>query len=145
MDWLEEVVALSMERGEESLQDPGLAPRAVPLYHAARNLVLTQAFARLSNLYRKTEAILSKTTSSVDPIYNTALARLQSLVSAPWSQQVIAAEAMKFDFQFLSTDYTFWRKVISQKALNGQQALAPTNTVVNHDHEQYYSVFSIQI
>ena len=106
--------------------------------------MLTQAFARLSNLYRKTEAILSKTTSSEDPTYNTALARLQSLVSAPWSQQVIAAEAMKFDFQFLSTVYTFWRKVISQKALNGQQALAPTNTVVNHDHEQY-SVFSIQI
>ena len=78
--------------------------------------MLGQAFKRMASLNAKTEAILIRTTSSEDPAYNTALSKLHDLVAAPWSQQVIAAEAMKFDFQFLGTVYTFWRKVISQRA-----------------------------
>ena len=116
LTWLEGVVAASKARGEDFLQDPGLAPRAVPLYHAARNSVLAAAFERLAGLHRKTEAILSRTGTSEDAAYNTALARLQELVAAPWSQQVIAAEAMAFHFTFLATVYTFWRKVISSRA-----------------------------
>ena len=116
--WLQGVVRESQRRGEEFLQGGAdLAPRAVSLYHAARNSVLGQAFKRMASLNAKTEAILIRTTSSEDPAYNTALSKLHDLVAAPWSQQVIAAEAMKFDFQFLGTVYTFWRKVISQRAI----------------------------
>ena len=116
LSWLREVVVTSQGRDEEFLQDPCLAPQVVPLYHTARNTVLKQALERMTSLLRKTEAILGRTTNSEDPSYNSALAKLQSLVAAPWSQQVIAVEAMKFDFQFLGTIYSFWRKVIASRA-----------------------------
>ena len=116
MSWLEGVVAASCQRGEEFLHDPSLAPRAVPLYHSARNLVLQQTFERMTTIAKKSGAILTRTSNSEDQSYNTALAKLQSLVAAPWTQQVIAAEAMKFDFQFLGTVHTFWKKVISSRA-----------------------------
>merc|ERR1719150_3091881 len=47
MTWLEGVTTASCKRGEEFLHDPSLAPRAVPLYHSARNLVLQQTFERM--------------------------------------------------------------------------------------------------
>ena len=116
MTWLEGVTTASCKRGEEFLHDPSLAPRAVPLYHSARNLVLQQTFERMTTIAKKSDAILTRTSNSEDQSYNLALAKLQSLVAAPWTQQVTAAEAMKFDFQFLGTVHTFWKRVISSRA-----------------------------
>ena len=87
----------------------------VRLYHSIRNLLLGEAFSRLTSLYSKTEHILNTIDATEDAMYNAAIVRLNSLVTAPWNQQIIAAEAMKFDFDFLNHVYNFWKKVIAKR------------------------------
>ena len=58
----------------------------------------------------------TSTETTDDIIYNVSIVRLKTLISAPWNQQVIAAEAMKYDFDFLGHVYSFWKKVISQRS-----------------------------
>jgi len=77
--------------------------------------VLFQAFTKLDALYKKIENILTSTETTDDIIYNVSIVRLKTLISAPWNQQVIAAEAMKYDFDFLGHVYSFWKKVITQR------------------------------
>eukprot|EP00092_Neocalanus_flemingeri_P047278 GFUD01053538.1.p1 GENE.GFUD01053538.1~~GFUD01053538.1.p1 ORF type:complete len:696 (-),score=198.14 GFUD01053538.1:62-2122(-) len=117
LEYLEMVTNNSVEEGDEFLQDESITPKIVKLYHATRNIVLFQAFSKLGALYKKIENILTSTETTDDIIYNVALVRLKTLISAPWNQQVIAAEAMKYDFDFLGHVYSFWKKVISQRSL----------------------------
>lgn len=115
-EYLEMVTNNSVEEGDEFLQDEAITPKIVKLYHATRNIVLFQAFSKLDALYKKIEDILTSTETTDDIIYNVSIVRLKTLISAPWNQQVIAAEAMKYDFDFLGHVYTFWKKVISQRS-----------------------------
>ena len=50
-----------------------------------------------------------------DEVYNEAVTSLRTLVTSPWSQQVLAAEAMSFDFEFLHHVYNFWKRVIAKR------------------------------
>ena len=114
-EYFEMVTNNSEEEGDEFLQDEAITPRIVRLYHTTRNIVLSEAFSKLESLYKKIEKILTSTESTDDLAYNVAIVRLKTLISAPWNQQVIAAEAMQFDFDFLHQVYTFWKKVICQR------------------------------
>jgi len=114
-EYLEMVTNNSVEEGDEFLQDESITPKIVKLYHATRNIVLFQAFTKLDALYKKIENILTSTETTDDIIYNVSIVRLKTLISAPWNQQVIAAEAMKYDFDFLGHVYSFWKKVITQR------------------------------
>ena len=114
-NYFETISKSASENGDEFLQDESVTSRVVKLYHTARNLVLTEAFTRLASLYSKIDHIIGSVETTDDVVYNVAVAKFKSLVSSPWNQQVIAAEAMKFDFEFLNEVYTFWKKVIARR------------------------------
>ena len=58
LEYYEATTLHSVRCGDEFLQNAELAPRMVTLYHAVRNLVLGEAFSRLTSLYSKVEHIL---------------------------------------------------------------------------------------
>ena len=58
LEYYEATTLHSVRCGDEFLQDAELAPRMVTLYHSVRNLVLGEAFSRLTSLYSKVEHIL---------------------------------------------------------------------------------------
>jgi len=126
LEYLEMVTNNSVEEGDEFLQDESITPKIVKLYHATRNIVLFQAFSKLGALYKKIENILTSTETTDDIIYNVSLVRLKTLIAAPWNQQVIAAEAMKYDFDFLGHVYSFWKKVISQRSSKPEKKVKKT-------------------
>ena len=113
--YFEKISLSASDSGSEFLQDASVTSRVVRLYHTARNLVLSEAFARLGSLYTKIDHIIESVETTEDVGYNVAVARFKTLISAPWNQQVIAAEAMKFDFDFLNEVYTFWKRVIARR------------------------------
>jgi len=115
IEFFETAMKQSVEAGEEFLQDETRTPRMVKLYHSIRNLILNEAFTKLTSLYTKTEHIINGFESAEDQVYNVSVTKLKSLVTAPWNQQVIAAEAMKFEFDFINNVYTFWRRVIAKR------------------------------
>ena len=115
LEYFETVTKNSVKSGDEFVQDEAITPQMVRLYHSIRNLLLGEAFSRLTSLYSKTEHILNTIDATEDAMYNAAIVRLNSLVTAPWNQQIIAAEAMKFDFDFLNHVYNFWKKVIAKR------------------------------
>jgi len=81
-------------------------------YHISRNFVLHKILSRLSPLFQRTEDIWRRTMESEDGTYNASIARLQEIAESSWEQQVIAAEAMKYDFGFLSAIWSFWKKIV---------------------------------
>ena len=113
--YFEKISRTASDSGSEFLQDASVTSRVVRLYHTARNLVLSEAFGRLGSLYTKIDHIIESVETTEDVGYNVAVARFKTLISAPWNQQVIAAEAMKFDFDFLNEVYTFWKRVIARR------------------------------
>ena len=113
--YFENISRTASDSGAEFLQEASATSRVVFLYHTARNLVLSEAFSRLASLYTKIDHIIESVETTEDVGYNVAVARFKTLISAPWNQQVIAAEAMKFDFDFLNEVYTFWKRVIARR------------------------------
>ena len=88
LEFFEKATKNSAQAGDEFLQDEVITPKMVKMYHSVRNLLLTETFSRLTSLYSKTEHILNSIDDTEDHVYNSAVARLRTLVTSPWNQQV---------------------------------------------------------
>ena len=105
----------AVQLNEEFWQDEETTEKLIFLYHSIRNQLLRQIFSKLTALYSKIEPILTSVDATEDREYNAAVAQMTSLVIAPWNKQVIEAERMKFDFEFLNQVFNFWKKVITKR------------------------------
>ena len=114
LSFFESSTKRAVENNEEFWQDGESTRRMIFLYHSIRNLLLREIFSKLTTLYSKFEHILANVTTD-DRDYNAAVAQMTSLVIAPWNQQVIEAEGMKFNFEFLTQVFNFWKKVIAKR------------------------------
>ena len=114
LSFFESSTKRAVENNEEFWQDGESTRRMIFLYHSIRNLLLREIFSKLTTLYSKIEHILANVATD-DRDYNAAVAQMTSLVIAPWNQQVIEAEGMKFNFEFLTQVFNFWKKVIAKR------------------------------
>ena len=115
LDVYENIAQSSAEMGHEFVQDEAVVHKMIKLYHSIRNLILKEFFKKLAALYAKTEHILDSIGCTEDYVYNESVDKLRTIVSASWSQQVIEAETLNFDFEFLTHVYSFWKKVIAKR------------------------------
>ena len=114
LNFFESSTKRAVENNTEFWQDEGTTQRLIVLYHSIRNHLLQEIFSKLTTLYSKIEHILVNV-STDDQEYNAAVTQMTSLVIAPWNQQVIEAEGMNFDFEFLTQVFNFWKKVIAKR------------------------------
>ena len=114
LSFLESSTKRAVNNNEEFWQDEESTQRLIFLYHSIRNHLLKEIFSKLTSLYSKIEHILANVTTD-DQDYNVAVTQMTSLVIAPWNQQVIEAEGMKFNFEFLTQVFNFWKKVIAKR------------------------------
>ena len=114
LNFFETSTKRAVQNYEEFWQDEETTQRLIFLYHSIRNHMLREIFSRLTALYSKIEHILASVTSD-DQEYNAAVAKMTSLVIAPWNQQVIESEGMKFNFEFLTQVFNFWKRVIAKR------------------------------
>ena len=114
LSFFESSTKRAVNNNEEFWQDEESTQRLIFLYHSIRNHLLKEIFSKLVSLYSKIEHILANVTTD-DQDYNAAVTQMTSLVIAPWNQQVIEAEGMKFNFEFLTLVFNFWKKVIAKR------------------------------
>ena len=114
LNFFETSTKRAVQNNSEFWQDEGTTQRLIFLYHSIRNHLLKEIFSKLTTLYSKIEHILVNV-STDDQEYNAAVAQMTSLAIAPWNQQVIEAEGMKFDFEFLTQVFNFWKKIIAKR------------------------------
>lgn len=114
LNFFESSTKRAVNNNDEFWQDEESTQRLIFLYHSIRNHLLKEIFSKLTTLYSKIEHILANVTTD-DQDYNAAVTQMTSLVIAPWNQQVIEAEGMKFNFEFLTLVFNFWKKVIAKR------------------------------
>jgi len=115
LELLEQNASTAGKLGQEFFDEDDSVPMLIEVYHSVRNEILREFYSKLTNLYSKTEHILNRIEATEDSVYNDSILKMKTLVAASWNEQVLEAENMKFNFEFLAHVYSFWKKVIAKR------------------------------
>ena len=118
-EFFAQTVRTSAEKKEEFITDTDNARDMIIFYHTFRNKVLTEMLSKLTGLVNLLQNIIVNTENSTDKTYNMSVTQLKTLIGLPWKQQVLAIEAMAFEFDFLEKFQSFWFQNILVQSFAG--------------------------